>query len=113
MYEEDALVGQFPVGPGPGNIDVHRLMSNRRVVKVFQELSAMPKPRATVILLRHLQVSLKEYDRLFAEQMQERARRRGAENALPQGMGMAISDDGNVAHATWAARRLQVLALVL
>ncbi len=113
IYEEDALIGRFPVGPGPGKFDVHRLMSNRRLVKVFQELSAMPKPRATVILHRHLQASLKEYDRLFAAQMQERVRRRGVGDALPQGMFMAISDDGNVAHATWFARRLQVLALVL
>jgi hypothetical protein len=108
---EDVLIVRFPLDSAPGIVDVHRLMSSRRFVKVYQELSTLPKIRATDLIRRELQVSLKKYDRLYEEYVE--AVRSGSGAKSGRRLWGAISDNGDVDNPTVLGLRLQVLGLVL
>jgi hypothetical protein len=45
---------QFPMPPAVGQYDVRTIMSNRRFLKVYQELSVLPKKEAAALVKKHL-----------------------------------------------------------
>ena len=54
-----------------GKDDMHKVMSNRRFLKVFYELSILPKERAEVLLRREIEGALIEYKALLKDYLTE------------------------------------------
>jgi hypothetical protein len=57
----------FPLAPEEGFSAVRGLLSNRRFLKVFAELSALPKKKASALVKFHLDKCFDRYKTLFAE----------------------------------------------
>ena len=101
---EEVITIAFPLRSQHGTDDIYGLMRSRRLLKIYVELAALPKPKASVLVQRHLEVALKEYNRMYDELFP-------LDGPAGKGWGQ-ISDDGNVEHATFLGRRTQVLGLV-
>lgn len=105
----------FPLGPDIGQLDIDRIMSNRRFLKVYQEMSYISKKEADILLNKEIRRSLSEYQTLFEEYM---LKNKPYFDSLKSGR---IPDSGPVyqisnrkdGSPTLAGIRLKVLSLVL
>jgi hypothetical protein len=117
MYYWPGLSGEepvsrtgFPFPPSYGERDVEHLMSNRRVLKAYQELGALPKPDAGKLVNRQLEKAVEGYDRLLGEFIKENGPFYPPTAQNPAGPGFVI---GNTDKPTLIGAKLQILALVL
>ena len=103
-------MGGKPLLPDCGWYEVHTVMSNRRVVKIIQELSLLEKGEAARMLARQLRSSLEVYKRIFREFLEKHADDLGP-SAAPQGIGYRASNnpDGT---PTLRGMRWKILSLV-
>jgi hypothetical protein len=99
-----------PALPFQGNYLTHVLLSNRRVLKIMQELSAMNKDDAARLLSGEIDAALVEYNKIFAEWLDRHQKRATTENGY-SGIGFRLSnnDDGT---PTIRGIRYKLLALV-
>ena len=54
-------IGPFPLVEGTGSADIIRVTSNRRVVKLLEELGAMPESEAARLISEQIMASLEPY----------------------------------------------------
>lgn len=105
--EGGALV--LPMPPSAGKEYVHAIMSNRRFLKVFQELSSLPESQAASLLSTQIESSLHEYRILYEQYMQKRAAKFDPDYTGRGGLGGRLwMADGS---PTLKGFRLQLLAL--
>jgi len=102
--------GIIPLVPDAGSYTIHEVMSNRRVVKMVQELSKLGKNKAASMIAAELTTALEEHKRIFAEFLRKHAEDFGP-SAQPHGIGFRLSNnpDGT---PTLRGIRWKVLALV-
>ena len=101
----------FPPEPDDGKEYPRVIVSSRRFIKVYQELSALSKVKAAQLVSAEVQKTLPEYHSLLQEWL-ERAKSFSGRDAQPKGGGpLAITDDG--VHPTLMGMRLKLLSLCL
>ena len=61
----------FPLEKDAGQRDIDMIMSNRRFLKVFEELSNIEKEEATALLKKEINKSLKDYQSLYEQYLSE------------------------------------------
>jgi len=69
FFFDDASM--LPLSPQVGQRDLHTIMSNRRFLKVYRELSALPESRASDLVNAHVDSALAEYDALYDSYLAE------------------------------------------
>ena len=106
----------FPFSPDVGAIDVQRILNNRRFVKVFEELSTLPKAQAAKLLATEMEKSLAHYTKMFDEEWEFLVDVHRGDNPNPSSGGagptLQISDSPD-GRPTLAGIRLQLLSLAL
>lgn len=110
-----ALEAIFPELPFPatvGTTDLDTIMSNRRFLKVMQDLSVLPKDQAADLINRELRRVLPTYRRLFEEEVKSLADWLPPGKAGPEAITFQIGNnkDGS---PTLLGLRYQILALIL
>jgi hypothetical protein len=108
-----STVMALPLLSQHGTDEIRRIMQLRRIRKAYQELAVMPKLRASMLIQEQLQIALKEYSRLYDEYLQSFEERSTQNEQVRASVTFAISDHGDVKHATLIGRKHQVLGLVL
>ncbi len=92
---------------------VQRVLSNRRVLKLIDELSQMPSEKAAALVARQIDSSLPAYKILYAKYRQSMMTVQEASRGAPEA-GVSIQVSNNEDHSpTLAGLRLQLLSLVL
>lgn len=111
LGEDPITTFAFPIPRVFADRDVDAIVSNRRVLKVFGELSALPKSDAAFRLSRELVTAVAEYQRLFDEYVEENGHyfRRGKQ--VQAGPSFAVGNVGSDT-PTLVGARFRVLALV-
>jgi hypothetical protein len=105
----DALMTAFPLPPSIGECDVDRLLSCRRIVKAYQNLSALSKSDAADLVNRHLKTSLNAYEKMYLDYMRTAQPLFRAGTETKAGPSFVI---GGTDQPTLIGYRLQVLGLV-
>lgn len=106
----------FPFAPQVGALDVQRVYGNRRFLKVFDELSGMPKPQAAKLLATEMEKSLALYTKMFDEEWEflVDVHRGDDPNQSSGGAGPSLQiSDSPDGKPTLAGLRLQLLSLAL
>jgi hypothetical protein len=114
-WPSDAGGVMFPLTQDIGQEDVERIISNRRFLKVLDELSNLPKERASALVTEQISAALPGYRTMFEEMWKKVVE--GRRN-VPPGMGATagptLQISNNPDHSpTLAGLRLQLLSLVL
>jgi hypothetical protein len=114
-------VGSSPaiaVTPSVETRDVHALLSNRRVLKLFEELRQMPAGEATALLNRELRGSLAQYLSIYAQDPSVNSKElsQGAVDPALQQEGFVVGpvwviETSDPKRSTLLGSRYQVLAL--
>lgn len=107
----DYLTYKLPLPAAVGVFDVETVMSNRRFLKVFDELSHLPKPKAAALINREIERTLPVYRKLVDAdlELKKESIRAGAEPR--PGGGFVVEPQGK--NPTWTGMRFKLLALVL
>lgn len=110
-----AFVPVLPLDPATGQWDVHTIMSNRRFLKVYQEISDIGENRAEALVGGELKASLAQYQSLLAEYMLKNKRyfdslEPGKVPSTGPLLQIGNNRDGT---PTLAGTRLKVLSLAL
>lgn len=117
--ESPALVAQLPLSPAEGGRDLDAILSNRRFVKLLQELGRLPKSEAAKLLNEEFQRTTKQYGEISEQYLatygaEFRAGQPPVQGApgVTYGVSFQISDnpDGS---PTLLGIRNKLLALVL
>jgi hypothetical protein len=111
LGDSPVSVCAFPLPPAIADRDVDSIMSNRRVLKVFSELSALPKSDAAMLLSRELATAVAEYQRLFHDYVKENGGRFRRGKQVQAGPSFTIGNVGTDT-PTLVGARFRVLALV-
>jgi hypothetical protein len=111
MQKYDIRLEIFPLPSQVGYWDVEPVMSNRRFLKVLDELGKLPKEKASALVRSELKRALPWYKKLVAEDLEK------AKEAIKPGVrppsvgGFVIEPPGKP--PTWTGLRFKILTLVL
>jgi hypothetical protein len=105
----------MPLKPDVGREDIEEIMSNRRFLKVMDELGALPKGKAAALVTKEIQATLPVYQKMLDEALERLVNGRAAAPAgIRTSSGLSMQVSNNQDHSpTLAGARLKLLALVL
>ncbi len=109
----DAFGLQLPLADSAGEWDVDLVMSNRRFVKVLQEISSLPQAEQAALLRQYMRTSLASYQTLLEEYVRETTEKvlaPGVVLVAGPSFRMSNNSDGS---ATLQGARYRLLALLL
>lgn len=98
----------FPPDRNLGNKDAERVFSNRRFLKVYGELAALPRQEAATIVSEQIQTCLS----LIKSDLSERLEGKGSGSKDMYLMGVSLNDDPN-GKPTHLGLRYQLYSLVM
>jgi len=106
---------RFPLRETIGQVDINRVLSNRRFLKIQDELSKVSAREATSLVVKQINETLPLYKRLFSESWQRVIGTHQTESpATRQTMGPSLQvSDNPDATPTLAGARLQLLSLII
>lgn len=109
------MVVIMPLRGEIGQHDIESIMSNRRFLKVFQELSSLSKAEASDMVIRELRDTMPVYKGLYEKQVEALIQgRKNAPKGANMSAGLSLQINNNSDHApTLAGARFKLLSLIL
>jgi len=109
---EGLIVARFPLEPHHGYDDVVCVMGNRRFLKVFAELKALPRQEAARIVGTEMAEAVKVYLDLRTRRLPKWKKELGPKSKTGGGVGFRVSNNAD-GSPTFQGARYSVLALAL
>jgi hypothetical protein len=109
-FNDGVLIEQLPLEPSMGRTELNGILANRRVLKVIDQLSRMPKQEATALVVKEIMSTMEAYKKLAPKRKEARTGK-DASAAAPTAFGWKIENnpDGT---PTFQGARNKLLALV-
>ncbi len=107
--EDGAFSYQFPLAPAFGHRDTERVLSNRRISKALQDVSAIPAKEAAAMIALQIETALNQYEALLRKYVEANGPFYAIGATIQGGPSFEI---GNTDAPTLVGCRMQLLGLL-